>query len=128
MNLSASRQGENARQSLTAPDWVPAVDISEDANEYLIKADLPEINKDDVKVSVENGVLTFKGERRFENEEHETKYHRRERSYGSFLRGFAIPEDADPEKVSAEFKDGLLVIRLPKSEAEKPKLIQVQVN
>lgn len=128
MNLSTSRRGEDARQSLTTSDWAPTVDISEDANEYLIKAELPEVGKDDVKVTVENGVLTLCGERRLEKEENNRKFHRIERSYGSFMRSFSMPEDADPEKVAAEFKDGLLMVRLPKCEAKKPRQIEVQVS
>lgn len=128
MNLNASRRGEDGRQSLTTAEWAPTVDITEDGNEYLIKAELPEVNKEDVKLTVENGVLTLKGERRFEREEKDKKYHRIERSYGSFMRSFSMPDDADPDKVAAEFKDGILQVRLPKSEAKKPKQIEVAVN
>lgn len=128
MNLGASRRGEDGRQSLTTAEWAPSVDITEDGNEYLIKAELPEVAKEDVKVTVENGVLSLKGERRFEREENDKKYHRIERSYGSFMRSFSMPDDADPDKVAAEFKDGILQVRLPKSEAKKPKQIEVAVN
>ena len=128
MNRGNARRSDDDRQSLTTSDWAPIVDISEDANEYLIKAELPEVNKDDVKVTVENGVLTLRGERRFEHEESDKKYHRVERSYGSFLRSFSMPEDADADKVAAEFKDGLLLVRLPKCEATKPKSIEIQVT
>ncbi len=128
MNLNSSRRGDDARQSLTVAEWAPSVDISEDANEYLIKAELPEVNKEHVKVTVENGVLAIKGERRFESEQKDKKFHRIERSYGSFMRSFSMPDDADPDKVSAEFKDGVLQVRLPKCEAKKPKQIEVSVN
>jgi HSP20 family protein len=128
MNLSALRRGEDGRQSLTTAEWAPCVDITEDGNEYLIKAELPEVGKQDVKVTVENGVLSLKGERRFEREEKDKKYHRIERSYGSFVRSFSIPDDADPDKVAAEFKDGILQVRLPKNDARKPKQIEVTVN
>jgi HSP20 family protein len=98
MNLSTSLRGEDGRQSLTSAEWAPTVDIIEDGNEYLIKAELPEVAKEDVKVTVENGVLSLKGERRFEREEKDKKYHRIERSYGSFMRSFSMPDDADPNK------------------------------
>jgi HSP20 family protein len=128
MNLNSQRNGGENRQSLTTTEWAPSVDISEDANQYLIKAELPEVRKEDVKVTVENGVLTLKGERRFEKEEKDTKYHRIERSYGSFQRSFSMPDDADPAKVAAEFKDGVLHVRLPKCESKKPRQIEVLVN
>ncbi len=104
------------------------MDITEDDDEYVIKAELPEVNKEDVRVTLENGMLTLSGERRFEKEEKNKKYHRIERSYGSFTRRIGLPDDADAAKVGAEFKDGLLRIRLPKSEAKKPKQIEVAVN
>ena len=109
------------------PDWSPQVDISEDDNEYLIKADLPEMKKEDVKVTFENGILSISGERKSEKEEKEKKFHRIERSYGTFLRTFTLPEDADSTKIAAEFKDGVLKVHLPKSPAAKPKPIEVKV-
>ena len=102
-------------------------DISEDENEYVIKAELPELKKEEVKVTVENGVLTISGERKFEKEENKKKYHRVERAYGRFVRSFALPEDADASKVKAEFKDGMLTVHLPKSEKAKPKQIEVKI-
>jgi HSP20 family protein len=122
------RVPDSQQQSLTTAEWAPSVDISEDDREYLIKAELPEVNKEDVKVTVENGVVTLKGERKFEKEENNKKYHRIERSYGSFLRSFSIPEDADPNKVTADFKDGVLMVRLTKSEEKLPRHIEVTVN
>src|SRR5437667_53018 len=101
--------------------------ITEDDKEYLIKAELPEVKKDDVKVAVENGVLTISGERKSEKEEKNRKYHRIERAYGSFERSFIVPDDADADKVNAEFKDGVLKVHLPKSEKAKPKQIEVKV-
>jgi HSP20 family protein len=112
---------------IALPDWSPQVDISEDDKEYLIKADLPEMKKEDVKVTVENGVLSVSGERKSEKEEKEKKFHRVERSYGTFLRTFTLPEDADSTKIAAEFKDGVLKVHLPKSPAAKPKPIEVKV-
>jgi len=124
---SPSRTG-NGQETLTTTEWAPPVDITEDDNEYLFKAELPEVKRDDVKVTVENGVLTVSGERRFEKEEKGRKYHRVERSYGSFTRRFTLPDDADDAKVSAAFKDGVLTIRLAKSEKARPKSIEVNVN
>src|SRR5881394_1553997 len=111
--------------SFELADWSPLVDITETDQEYLFKADLPEMKKDDVKVTVENGMLTISGERKVEREEKNTKFHRIERSFGRFLRTFAIPEDADASKIAAGFKDGVLRVHLPKSAvAKKPKPIQ----
>ena len=117
----------NGKEQLTVADWMPIVDISETDGEYLIKAELPEVKKEDVKVTVENGVLTLQGERRQEKEEKGKKYHRVERSYGSFVRSFTLPESIDESGVKAEYKDGVLNLHLPKSEKVKPKAIEVKV-
>jgi HSP20 family protein len=103
------------------------VDITEDEKEWVVKADLPEVKKEDVNVTVENGVLTITGERKFEKEEKDKKYHRIERSYGNFLRSFTLPDAADSSKVTAEFKDGVLKVHLPKGEKAKPKAVEVKV-
>jgi HSP20 family protein len=112
----------------TKAQWAPLVDISEDEHEYLIKAELPGIDKDQVKVTVENGLLLIAGERKSEHEEKNRKYHRVERSYGSFLRSFSLPDDADGTKIKAEFKNGVLKVHLPKSEDAKPKSIEIKVS
>ena len=117
----------NGKESITLPEWTPLADITEDDREYVIKAELPELRKEDVKVTVENGVLTISGERKFEKEEKKKKYHRVERGYGSFVRTFALPEDADADKIKAEFKHGMLEVHLPKNERAKPKQIEVHV-
>ena len=121
------RRQDGQEESITVAEWAPLVDITEDDKEYLIKAELPEVKKDEVKVAVENGVLTITGERKFEKEEKNKKYHRVERAYGSFVRTFIVPDDADADKVTAEFKDGVLKVHLPKSEKAKPKQIEVKV-
>lgn len=126
-NPESARRGSN-QESLTLAEWIPLVDITEDDKEYLITAELPEVKKEDVRVTVENGVLTISGERKFEKEEKNKKYHRVERSYGSFARTFALPDDGDAAKVNAEFKDGLLKVRVAKSEAARPKQIEVKVS
>src|SRR5436190_1756866 len=117
----------NGKESITLPEWTPLADITEDDMEYVIKAELPELRKEDVKVTVENGVLTISGERKFEKEEKKKKYHRVERGYGTFMRSFALPDDADGNKVKAEFKNGLLTVHLPKNERAKSKHIEVNV-
>jgi HSP20 family protein len=121
------RRREGEKEALTVAEWSPLVDIEESEKEYLVKAELPEIKKDDVKVTVENGVLTIAGERKFEKEEKGKKYHRIERSYGTFVRSFMLPEDVDGTNVSAEYKDGVLHVHLPKAEQAKPKVIEVKV-
>ena len=115
-------------KSIKMTDWSPQVDILEDDHEYLIKADLPEMKKEEVKVTMENGVLSIAGERKVEKEEKTKKYHRIERSFGSFERTFTVPEDADANKIAAEFRDGVLKVRLPKVPAAKPKPIEVKVT
>ena len=117
----------NGREEITLPEWTPLADITEDEKEYLIKADLPEMKKEDVKITVENGVLTISGERKFEKEEKNKKYHRVERAYGFFARSFSLPDDADFNKVNAEFKGGVLTVHVPKSEHVQPKQIEVKV-
>ncbi|MBM4121237.1 MAG: Hsp20/alpha crystallin family protein [Nitrospira sp.] len=119
---------EGGKEAMTVAEWAPLVDIVEDEKEYLIKAELPEVKKEDVKVTVEDDVLTITGERKYEKEEKGKKYHRVERAYGSFERSFTLPEDADGSKVNAEFKDGILKVRLPKSEKAKPKAVEVKVG
>jgi HSP20 family protein len=113
---------------MTLTQWAPSVDISEDDKEWLVNAELPEVKKEDVKVTVENGVLTIRGERKFEKEEKDKKYHRIERSYGNFLRSFSIPDASDATRVHAEFKDGVLKVHLPKSEKAMPKAVEVKVS
>ena len=117
----------NGKETMIVADWTPTVDISETDGEYQIKAEIPDVKKEDVKVTLEDGVLTIQGERKQEKEEKGKKYHRIERSYGSFVRSFSLPELIDEEKVKAEFKDGVLNLHLPKSEKAKPRAIEVKV-
>lgn len=116
------------KETMIVADWVPSVDVSETEGEYQIKAEIPDVKKEDVKVTVEDGVLTIQGERKYEKEEKGKKYHRVERSYGSFIRSFTLPDLVDEAKVKAEFKDGVLNLQLPKSEKTKPKAIEVTVG
>lgn len=120
-------KSEGDKEAMTVAEWSPLVDISEDEKEYLVKAELPEIKKEDVKLTVQDDVLCISGERKYEKEEKGKKYHRMERAYGSFMRSFTLPEDADGSKVAAEYKDGILKVHLPKSEKAKPKSIEVKV-
>jgi HSP20 family protein len=128
LGLQPARITSGEKELMTIAEWAPSVDIIEDEKEWLVKADLPEVKKEDVKVSVENGVLTITGERKLEKEEKDKKYHRIERSYGNFLRSFTLPEGADGSKVNAEFKEGVLKVHLPKSEKAKPKAVEVKVS
>lgn len=118
----------NDEENITVAEWAPVVDIIEDETEYLVKVELPEVQKDDVKVTVESGTLTISGERKSEKEQKGRKFHRVERYYGRFERSFAIPDDAEPDNVKAEFKDGVLRIRLAKSEKARPKQVEVKVS
>ncbi|SPP66243.1 Hsp20/alpha crystallin family protein [Nitrospira lenta] len=117
----------NGKEALTVADWMPTVDISETEGEYVIQAELPEVKKDDVKVTLEEGVLTIQGQRRQEKDEKTTKYHRIERSYGTFVRSFSLPDQVNESGVKAEFKDGVLNLHIPKSEKAKPRAIEVNV-
>jgi HSP20 family protein len=108
-------------------DWAPAIDVEETDKEYLIKADLPDVKKEEVKVGVKEGVLTVEGERKQEKEEKGKKFHRIERSYGKFVRRLAVPTDVDEPKIAAEFKDGVLNVHLPKSATAKPRAIDVKI-
>jgi len=109
-------------------DWAPAIDVEETDTEYLIKADLPAMKKEDVKVSVEDGVLAIEGERRQEKEEKGRKFHRIERSYGTFVRRMALPTDVDQQKFVADFKDGVLNVHLPKTPVAASRKMEVKVS
>jgi HSP20 family protein len=117
---------ERAELSWTA--WTPAVDVYEDTEAILIEADLPGLTKEDVKVSLENNVLTIHGERKLSREDKRDNYHRVERAYGSFTRSFTLPSNVDAQRIGAEFKDGVLRLQLPKREEAKPKQIEVKVK
>ena len=110
----------DGQENITVAEWAPLVDITEDDKEYLIKAELPEVKKGDVKVRVEDGVLYITGERNFEKEEKGKRYHRIERAYGSFRRSFTLPEGVDRDKIAADLSKGVLTLTLPKTvEAQK---------
>jgi HSP20 family protein len=115
-------------EELSFAEWAPAVDVQETEKEYVVKADLPEVKKEDVKVEFEGGVLTVEGERRQEKEEKGKTFHKIERGYGKFVRRFALPTEVDGPNVSAEFKEGVLNVHLPKAPNGKPKAIAVKVT
>src|SRR5213080_1065410 len=123
-----NRMGSGEIHSLTVADWSPEVDISEDDRGYLLKADLPEMKKDDVRVTVEDRILCVSGERKTEKEDQKRKFHRIERSYGNFRRSFTLPEDTDSKKVTAEFHDGVLKVHLPTTPIARSKAIEVKVK
>ena len=108
--------------------WTPAVDIAEHDDEYLVKVELPGVNKDEVKLTLENNILTIRGEKKQEMETKKENYHRVERSYGSFQRSFTLPAAVKSDKIDASYKDGILTVSLPKAEEAKPKQIEVKVK
>jgi HSP20 family protein len=117
-----------AREEGVFSNWVPAVDIFEnEKKELVLKAELPDVSKDDVSVTVENNTLTLSGERKFDSEVKKEQYHRIERSYGSFSRSFTLPATVDTGKIAADFKNGVLTIRLPFREEAKPRAIAIDV-
>ena len=111
-----------------ARPWAPNVDIFETDNELVLKADIPGVDQKDIDIRIENGTLSIKGERKFEKEENNKGFHRMERSYGSFVRYFTLPETVDTEHVKAEYNNGVLNLTLPKKEIAKPRAIKVQVS
>jgi HSP20 family protein len=119
---------ETNREVLTMVDWMPIVDITETDTTYLINVEIPGVSKEDVKVSIEDGMVTMRGERKQEKVAKDKKFHRIERSYGSFMRSFRLPEDVDEAGVKAEFKDGMINVTLPKSGKSKAKSIEVSIS
>ena len=125
--LTPARTENGATEWMMTTEWAPPVGLIEDDKEWRVKADLPEVKKEDGKVTVENRVPTITGERRFEKEDGIWNYHRIERSRGNSLRRFALPDDADGSKVNAGFKDGALKGRLQKCARAKPNAVEVKV-
>jgi len=108
--------------------WTPAVDIYEKNDSVVVKAEIPGVEKEQISVEVKDGILTLRGERKFERDVKEESYHRIERSYGTFLRSFSLPVSVDQEKVKATFRDGVLEVELPKKEQAKPKQVKVDIS
>lgn len=125
----ARANGEREGKDLfSRNDWAPAVDIKETPEAFLVEAELPGMAKEDVKVTVHDGVLTIQGERKSEEESNDKKLHRIERFYGSFTRRFTLPDNVDENSVTAGFKDGLLTLKIQKAEPKEPKAIEVEVR
>lgn len=116
------------RQTMTLADWRPACDIQETAESYVVHAELPDVKKEDVKLSVQNGVLMLAGERKQEKEEKGRKFHRVERSFGRFERSFELPESIDDKKIEASYKDGVLHVILPKAPATKAASHEIKIS
>lgn len=115
-------------EPVTNRPWSPSVDIYETENELVLKADLPDVDQKNIDVRVENHTLTIAGERKFEKKDEAKGYHRIERSYGSFVRSFAVPSTFDTENIAAQFKNGVLTVTLPKKEAAKPRQVKIEVQ
>jgi HSP20 family protein len=108
--------------------WAPALDIREDADNFIIRAELPGLKREDIEVSLQDGALVISGERTVEKVEEGTEVHRQERYYGKFQRALSLPEPVAADKVKADYKDGVLTVTLPKTEEAKPKKIDVSIN
>jgi len=119
--------GHAGEESNLTP-WAPAVDIYETENELVIKADLPDVNPQDLDIRVENNILTIRGERKFESKVKEDNYLRVERAYGSFSRSFSLSNSVKTDDIKADYQNGVLTLRLPKREEAKPKQIKVNVG
>lgn len=122
------RPSSDGRQVTALSDWAPACDITETKDGYRVTAELPNVKKEDIAITVDRGVLAIKGERREEKEEKDVKFHRREMSYGSFLRSFTLPDDADAAKVEAKFADGVLTVNVAKTPGKKNESRQIAVQ
>jgi len=109
-------------------EWTPVADISETAQEYVIKAELPEVKKEDVKVTLDDGIMTIAGERKYQKEQNDSNEIRIESFYGSFSRSFSLPENIDAQGIRAETKDGVLRVKIPKLQAVPPKSVSIEVK
>jgi HSP20 family protein len=121
-------RGGSEEPALINAAWVPAVDVAEEDSQYVVKVELPGVNKDDVNISLESNILTIRGEKKTEQESKGKNYHRVERSFGSFHRSFALPTTVKVDKIDAVFKDGILAVTMPKADEAKPKQIEVKVR
>jgi HSP20 family protein len=117
-----SRPGE---EDLVSGTWVPAVDVEEIGDEIVLRAELPGMKQEDIDISFNDGILTIRGERQFEKETQEKTWHRIERSYGSFVRSFTMPRSVDAGRITADYRDGVLAIHVPKREESKPRQIKI---
>jgi HSP20 family protein len=127
-NDFANATGALQNESLSAGNFIPPVDIYEDANRLVLKLEVPGIPQENLQIDVENQALTVKGERKFVNDEKEENFHRIERRYGSFVRSFTLPSTVETESAQASYENGVLAITLPKKEAAKPKQVKIQIG
>ncbi len=126
--INEASKAMSPREGLDNATWTPKVDVVENEDSYVVNADIPGMNKEDIKIDIDDNTLTIKGEKKLENKEEKENYIRIERSYGSFFRTFALSENVDRENIKANYKDGVLELTLPKKEEAKPKQIEVEVN
>jgi HSP20 family protein len=126
LNRAFGRPEREDEMNLAA--WAPPVDLAEEKDRILITAELPGFREDEIEIQTENGMLTLRGERKFEKETDGKSYHRVERSYGQFVRSFSLPNNVDREKIKASFSDGLLKVELPKREDAKPRTIKISAD
>ncbi len=126
--FDSGTRSRDREESILATAWAPLVDISEDDKSYTLKVELPEMKREDIKVNVENGILTISGERLREKEEENRRYHRVERAYGNFVRNFTLPQNVDSTKVNATYRDGVLHVNIEKAEHARPQSIEVKVD
>ena len=128
-NQGGRRLSRGSESDMTFADWAPSVDIEEAEDKYVIKADLPGVDKKDIDVKLENGVLSIRGEKNVEKESgKDTRHHRRERFHGTFARSFTLPEAVQADGVDASYRDGVLTLHIPKKEEAKPRSIDIKVN
>jgi HSP20 family protein len=127
-NDFTSSNGELQNESLSAGNFIPPVDIYEDANRLVLKLEVPGIPQEDLQINLENQTLTVKGERKFVKDEKEENFHRIERRYGSFVRSFALPATIETDSAQASYENGVLSIALHKKEAAKPKQLKIEIG
>jgi HSP20 family protein len=124
----ADAYGRSDEGLMTSGSWVPPVDIFQNGDhEVVLKAELPDMSREDIEITVDNGTLTLKGEKKLSSDVKQDNYHRIERQYGSFSRSFSLPRTVDTGKVAAEYKNGVLTVRLPMREEAKPRQIKVEI-
>jgi HSP20 family protein len=128
LRLFGDTFGRLLSEPVAGRPWVPAVDVLESDDAITLKADVPGVRMEDIDIRLENGTLTLKGERKYEKEKNEAGYHLIERQHGSFVRSFALPETVDAEKVSADYRGGVLTVTLPKKEIARPRTVKVKVS
>jgi len=127
LNQLLGPPAQNRHDDMMFADWSPALDVEETDQEYVLKTDLPEVKKENVKIGIEDGVLTIEGERKYEKTDTSKRLHRMERSYGKFVRRLSVPTEVDQQKVAADFKEGVLTVHLPKSPSARPRKVDVKV-